>query len=97
MPSSAFLAAFDRLTDGYSEGHYDGLRFGVIVRRSGEGHRNSLLARNLAGTDSVSFNLYRLRSGEVSLKPCEMPSEKVIAFLLGFRPDMATPADGSAG
>jgi hypothetical protein len=44
----------------------------------------SLFARALAGGDVVSFNLYRLRSGEDSLRPCEMPAEKVVAFVLGY-------------
>jgi hypothetical protein len=46
----------------------------------------SLFARALAGGDVVSFNLYRLRSGEDSLRPCEMPAEKVVAFDLGYTP-----------
>jgi len=33
----------------------------------------------------VSFNLYRLRPGIASLKPCEMSAEKVRDFVLGFR------------
>ena len=37
--------------------------------------------------DIVSFNLYRVASGSASLKPCEMSSEKVIAFVLGYQPN----------
>jgi hypothetical protein len=55
------------------------------VRKSRDGKRTSLFARALAGGDVVSFNLYRLRSGEDSLRPCEMPAEKVGAFDLGYR------------
>jgi hypothetical protein len=40
----------------------------------------------LAGTDIVSFNLYRVTSDKTLLKPCEMSAEKVVAFVLDFRP-----------
>ena len=87
MEHAAFEAAFEKLPEGYSEGAYHGRRFGVTVRRSEDGRRNSLFARDLAGNDIVSFNLYRVPSGRTSLKPCEMSSEKVVAFVLDFRPD----------
>ena len=80
-----FDAAFEKLPEGYSEGTYEGRRFGMIVRRSKDGRRNSLFARELAGTDIVSFNLYRVTSGKTSLKPCEMSIGKVMAFVLGVR------------
>ena len=87
MDHAEFDAAFGKLAEGYSEGAYEGRRFGLIVRRSEDGRRNSLFARELAGTDIVSFNLYRTTSDITSLKPCEMSSAKVVAFVLGFRPD----------
>jgi hypothetical protein len=37
-------------------------------------------AEALDGSDVVSANLYRV-DGEDLLKPCEMPSAKVLAFL----------------
>ena len=82
--NAAFEAAWERLPSGYSEGVFDGYRYGVTVKRSDDGRRNSLFARDLAATDIVSFNLYRLESGETLLKPCEMSSEKVARFVLGF-------------
>lgn len=85
MEHDEFTAAFETLAEGYSEGVYEGRRYGLIVRRSEDGRRNSLFARELAGNDIVSFNLYRVTSGETSLKPCEMSSEKVVAFVLNFR------------
>ncbi|WP_343762109.1 MULTISPECIES: hypothetical protein [Sphingomonas] len=87
MQLAEFDAAFRRLPEGYSQGVYEGRRFGLTVRRSEDDRRNSLFARDLAGTDLVSFNLYRLSSGKTSLKPCEMSAEKVVAFVLGFRSD----------
>ena len=87
MEEKEFDTAFAKLPDGYSEGTYKARRFGVTVRRSKDSRRNSLFARELAGTDIVSFNLYRVSSGKASLKPCEMSAEKVVAFVLHFRPD----------
>ncbi len=87
MELTEFDAAFRRLPEGYSQGVYEGRRFGLTVRRSEDGRRNSLFARELAGTDLVSFNLYRLSSGQTSLKPCEMSADKVVGFVLGFQPD----------
>ena len=87
MEHAEFDAAFEMLPEGYSEGAYEGRRFGLIIRRSGDGRRNWLFARELAGTDIISFNLYRVTSGKTSLKPCEMSAEKVVAFVLDFRPD----------
>jgi len=87
MRPTEFDTAFGALPEGYSQGLYRGRRFGVTVRRSEDGRRNSLFARELAGTDIVSFNLYRLSSGKASLKPCEMSVEKVESFVLGFQPD----------
>ena len=82
-----FDTAFQMLPEGYSEGTYEGRRFSLIVRRSQDGRRNSLFAKELAGTDIVSFNLYRFTSGKTSLKPCEMSARKVVAFVLDVQPD----------
>ena len=87
MERAKFDAAFKELPEGYSEGIYDGRRFGVTVRRSKDGRRNSLFARELAGSDLISFNLYRVSSGKASLKQCEMSADKVVAFVLSYRPD----------
>jgi hypothetical protein len=88
MERAEFDAAFANLAEGYSEGAYDGRRFGLTVRRSADGRRNSLFARELAGKDIVSFNLYRVTSTETLLKPCEMSVEKITSFVLKFRPDV---------
>lgn len=81
---TSFEDAFTAIPGGYSEGHYGGRRYGVTVRRSADGKRISLFARELAGTDVVSFNLYRLAGDRDLLKPCEMSSEKVISFVLAY-------------
>ncbi|WP_157016820.1 hypothetical protein [Mesorhizobium xinjiangense] len=87
MESAEFERALAMFPDGYSEGIYEGQRYGVTYRRSDDGRRISLFARKLAGTDIISFNLYRLGTDGASLKPCEMSAEKVRAFVLGFRRD----------
>ncbi|NDV89148.1 hypothetical protein GTW51_20990 [Aurantimonas aggregata] len=80
-----FLDGFGRLPVGYSEGLVRGRRYGVTVRRSADGKRSWLFGEELAGNDHVSCNLYRLRDRTL-LKPCEMAPEKVIDFVLEFRP-----------
>ncbi len=87
MPEQSFETALAAIPSGYGEGVYREQRYGVTMRKSGDGKRTSLFARALAGGDTVSFNFYRLRSGEGSLRPCEMSVEKVVAFVLGYVPN----------
>ncbi len=51
QPRSALAA----IPSGYGEGVYEGLRYGVTVRKSRDGKRTNLFARALAGGDVVSF------------------------------------------
>jgi len=81
----AFLSAWDALPLGNFDGIFEGRRYGV-TRTEREGGRQAWLwAEDLGGTDRISGNLYRLKSG-TQLKPCEMPEEKVITFVLGIEP-----------
>jgi hypothetical protein len=89
---TSFETALAAIPVGYSEGRYGGRRYGVTVQRSADGKRTSLFARDLAGTDIVSFNLYRLTSERELLKPCEMSSEKVVSFVLAYVADAAPDA-----
>ncbi|TBC03047.1 hypothetical protein [Rhizobium ruizarguesonis] len=86
MGCDKFEWALANLPQGYTEGAFMGRRYGVTLRRSKDGRRTSLFARELSGKDIVSFNLYRIRTGKAVLKPCEMSSEKVAAFVSGFTP-----------
>ena len=72
MESADFEAALAALSEGYSEGIYEG----VGLRGSDDGGRYSLFERELARRGIISFNLYRLRSHNASLKPCEMSANK---------------------
>ena len=84
------------MPSGYGEGVYEGLRYGVAVLKSREGKRTSLFARALAGGDVASFNVYRPRSGDDSLRPCEMPAEKVVALFSGMSPTFRKLEQGCA-
>jgi len=79
-----FAAALASLPDGFSSGHFRKVRYGVTVTRSADARRISLFARELGGNDVVSFNLYRLKSGNDGLRPCEMSSAKVVEFVKGY-------------
>ena len=81
-----FLIALAKLPTGYSRGSYCGGSWGVTVERSADGRRVKLYGEALGGDDHVSFNLYHA-GGQPRLKPCEMPAEKVIAFVTGFAPE----------
>ncbi|QFT57579.1 hypothetical protein FIU94_01975 [Sulfitobacter sp. THAF37] len=50
------------------------------------GRSIKLVAEELGGSDYISMNLYDLGTGP-RLFPCEMPADKVIAFLRDFAPD----------
>jgi len=56
-----------------------------------------LFARELGGSDIVSFNLYRTPAGRVHLRPCEMSSAKVIDFVRGFSADTSGRSPGTIG
>jgi hypothetical protein len=53
-----------------------------------KGREIKLYAEELGGTDLVRFNLYRLSDDQARLKPCEMPEEKVVDFVLGYEPHL---------
>jgi hypothetical protein len=77
------------IPSGYGEGVYEGLRYGVTVRKSRDGNRTSLFARAIADGDVVSFNLYRLRSGEDSLRPVSTVKSR-FGMKLHYRPRLGT-------
>ncbi|HAA15320.1 MAG TPA: peptide methionine sulfoxide reductase [Cytophagales bacterium] len=79
--TSTVLKYIHQLPTGYSEGLYRGRKYGIVKEVFNAGRSYKVLARELKGTDLVSLNLYLTRKGE-ALKPCEMPAEKVIEFLM---------------
>lgn len=82
-----FVAAFDALPVGAYGGTYDGRRYRITKTLMATGRSQKLEAEELGGPDYISFNLYRLSGGEALLKPCEMPEDKVTAFVLGVTVD----------
>ena len=83
----AFLQRFLALPAGYGRGEYEGQRYRVMIERSADGRRHWLYAEELGGTDRISLNLFLLADSRSLLKPCEMPEAKVVAFVMGYRPD----------
>jgi len=71
------------IPQGYSTVLYRQKKFGVSRSDFNSGKSIKVFAEELGGSDFISMNYYITRTSE-SLKPCEMPSEKVIDFLLNF-------------
>ena len=69
---------------------YQGRRYLVIHNLFAAGKSQKLVARELGGPNYISLNFYGLTTGP-RLCPCEMPAEKVISFLRGYRPDLKDP------
>jgi hypothetical protein len=80
-PDPAFVAKFDSLPEGGYGGTAHGLRWRVTKATMAGGRSQKLEAEELGGTGYISFNLYRLATGQAILKPCEMPAETVTAFV----------------
>jgi hypothetical protein len=72
--------------DGPVRGRYEGRKYFATKTTFAAERSVKLVAEELGGTDYISLNLYRLAAGP-RLRPCEMPKEKVIAFVMGFVPD----------
>ena len=83
----SFIVAFDQMPVGGYGGSYMGKRYRITKTTMATGRSQKLEAEELGGTDYISFNLYRLSGGQPLLKPCEMPAEKVIAFVTGVEVD----------
>ncbi len=91
MDSSA-AAVWDRLgalPQGWFTARYEGRRYGVSHTRLANGRGAKLYAEELGGPDRISLNIYRPEHGAAALKPCEMPVDKVTAFVLGAEPEAA--------
>ncbi len=61
-----------------------GTRYIATKSSAAGGRSQSLIAEELGGTDYISANLYWLDPPH--LKPCEMPAEKVISFVMDIVP-----------
>jgi len=87
MQMDPFITALSTLPIGYSKGTANGIRYGTTLSISADARRYWLYAEALGTKAHISFNLYRLSAGSYHLKPCEMPAQTVIEFVLAYRPD----------
>jgi hypothetical protein len=75
------LASWPR---GYFTARYAGRRYGVTNSAHANAQSFKLYAEELGGSDRISLNIYRPpSSAEPALRPCEMPVDKVTAFVAG--------------
>ena len=74
------LPYIEKFPEGYSEGFYKGVKYGITKTVFNQGHSFKIYAKELCGTNFISLNYYLTGKNEL-LKPCEMPEEKVIDFL----------------
>ena len=81
-----FISAFRTLPRGSSEGLYEGRKYGLTIRYGRDDRQAWLYAEELGGNNHISCNIYFLKGNNTRLKPCEMPAQKVIDFVLGFVP-----------
>lgn len=73
------------IPDGTSRGQYREKTYLVSKSLHNNGRSIKLYAEEAGGDDFISLNFYETSQGE-SLKPCEMPEEKVLSFLRDYTP-----------
>lgn len=78
------LEKFQSIPIGYSEIIFERKKYGITRADFNEGKSIKLYAEELGGNDIISLNYY-ITSGSENLKPCEMPKEKVIHFLINYK------------
>lgn len=82
------------LPEGYSEGIYQGRRYGISKTTFNQGKSSKVFAEELGGTDFISLNFYQTSKKDL-LKPCEMPVAKVVDFLTGVVLQSSDPRNDS--
>ncbi|MEX0290927.1 MAG: peptide methionine sulfoxide reductase [Flavobacteriaceae bacterium] len=83
LASSGLLQRIMAIPLGYSELSYQKKKYGVRRSDFNGGQSIKIYAEELGGSDFVSLNYYITSKAE-SLKPCEMPKQKVIDFLKNY-------------
>lgn len=84
-----FAAALRAIAFGTTTGLSGATRYAVTRTDFNAGRSIKLVAEALDGSDYISLNFYDLRSGP-QLAPCEMPHDKVVAFVMSYAPETAT-------
>jgi hypothetical protein len=87
--ASAVWARLQHWPRGYFTARYAGHRYGVSNTVHTNGRSMKLYAEQLGGPDRISLNIYAPEHGDLALKPCEMPIDKVTAFVSGAEPEAA--------
>ncbi|MCM5663854.1 peptide methionine sulfoxide reductase [Galbibacter mesophilus] len=77
------LERIQALPKGYSEVEYNNRKYGVTRSDFNNGKSYKVYAEELGGNDFISLNFYITQDKE-NLKPCEMPQQKVIHFLMNY-------------
>lgn len=80
----AILPYLEKIPEGYSEGSYKGITYRITKQIFNRGRSGKVFAEASGDSDFISLNYYITSEGFL-LKPCEMPSEKVIHFLQKVR------------
>lgn len=87
LPGPAELRRLvERVEPGWSEVVVDGRRWGLTRSEAAGGRAIGVYAEELGGSDVVSANVYLTGESGAELRPCEMPAEKVVAFLREWVP-----------
>jgi hypothetical protein len=92
-PDGAAAAVWARLGGwplGWFTARYAGRRYGVSRTVHAGGRSMKLYAEELGGPDRISLNIFAAPAGArgaPTLRLCEMPRERVTAFVLGAAPD----------
>lgn len=87
---AGFAEALRAIPAGTSTGHAVHRRYTATRSDFNGGKSIKLVAEALDGSDYISLNFYDLCSGG-QLAPCEMPAEKVVAFVTAYQPEVPTP------
>jgi hypothetical protein len=85
--AAAVWARLKAWPHGYFTARYEGRRYGVSNSVHASGKSMKLFAEELGGADRISLNIYAPARGDPALRPCEMPVDKVTAFVLGAEPE----------
>ncbi len=80
-----FLTKLLEIPIGYSEMRYQAEKYGVTRTDFNNGRSIKLYAEELGGTNFISLNYYITTASEI-LKPCEMPEQKVVGFIMNAVP-----------
>ena len=73
------------IPNGYSKVIYNDSSYGITKTVFNNGKSIKLYAEELGGTDFISGNFYKTSEAFI-VKPCEMPHEKVLSFLIQMKP-----------